>query len=68
MIDGMYIRNPIFGGIGNGTRLNKFAIREFESAISLALDPILNGDPASELSHKKYDNKHNMMNIFFILY
>ena len=30
MIDGMYIRNPIFGGIGNGTRLNKFAIREFD--------------------------------------
>jgi hypothetical protein len=30
MIDGMYIRNPIYGGIGNGTRLNKFAIREFD--------------------------------------
>ena len=25
MIDGMYIRNPIFGGIGSGTRLNLFA-------------------------------------------
>ena len=30
MIDGMYIRNPIYGGIGNGTRLNKFAIQEFD--------------------------------------
>ena len=30
MIDGMYIRNPIYGGIGSGTRLNKFAIREFD--------------------------------------
>jgi hypothetical protein len=30
VFDGMYIRNPIFGGIGNGTRLNKFAIREFD--------------------------------------
>ena len=28
MIDGMYIRNPIYGGIGSNTRLNKFAIRE----------------------------------------
>ena len=26
MIDGMYVRNPIFGGIGSGTRLNLFAI------------------------------------------
>jgi len=30
MIDGMYIRNPIYGGIGNGTRLNKYAILEFD--------------------------------------
>ena len=30
MIDGLYIRNPIFGGIGNGTRLNIFAIKEFD--------------------------------------
>ena len=30
MIDGMYVRNPIYGGIGNGTRLNKFAIQEFD--------------------------------------
>ena len=30
MIDGMYIRNPIYGGIGTGTRLNKFAIKEFD--------------------------------------
>ena len=30
MIDGMYIRNPIYGGIGNGTRLNLFAIKEFD--------------------------------------
>ena len=30
MIDGMYVRNPIYGGIGSGTRLNKFAIREFD--------------------------------------
>jgi hypothetical protein len=30
MIDGLYIRNPIFGGIGSGTRLNKFAIKEFD--------------------------------------
>ena len=30
MIDRMYIRNPIYGGIGNGTRLNKFAIQEFD--------------------------------------
>ncbi len=30
MIDGMYIRNPIYGGIGNGTRLNKYAIQEFD--------------------------------------
>ena len=30
MIDGMYIRNPIFGGIGSGTRLNIFAIKEFD--------------------------------------
>ena len=30
MIDGMYIRNPIFGGIGSGTRLNLFAIKEFD--------------------------------------
>ena len=27
LIDGMYIRNPIYGGIGNGTRLNIFAIK-----------------------------------------
>ncbi len=30
MIDGLYIRNPIFGGIGNGTRLNLFAVSEFD--------------------------------------
>ena len=30
LIDGMYIRNPIFGGIGNGTRLNLFAVQEFD--------------------------------------
>ena len=30
MIDGMYIRNPIFGGIGSGTRLNLLAIKEFD--------------------------------------
>ncbi len=30
MIDGLYIRNPIFGGIGNGTRLNLFAIQELD--------------------------------------
>ncbi len=30
MIDGLYIRNPIFGGIGNGTRLNLFAVQEFD--------------------------------------
>lgn len=30
MIDGLYVRNPIFGGIGSGTRLNLFAIKEFD--------------------------------------
>ena len=30
MIDGMYIRNPIYGGIGSGTRLNLFAISEWD--------------------------------------
>ena len=30
MIDGLYIRNPIYGGIGNGTRLNLFAVEEFD--------------------------------------
>jgi len=30
MIDGLYIRNPIYGGIGNGTRLNLFAVDEFD--------------------------------------
>ena len=30
LIDGMYIRNPIYGGIGNGTRLNLFAVQEFD--------------------------------------
>jgi len=30
LIDGLYIRNPIFGGIGNGTRLNLFAVNEFD--------------------------------------
>ena len=30
MMDGMYIRNPIFGGIGNGTRLNFLAVKEFD--------------------------------------
>ncbi|MGH7595837.1 MAG: TonB-dependent receptor [bacterium] len=28
MIDGMYIRNPLYGGIGKGTRLNKYAAEE----------------------------------------
>jgi hypothetical protein len=27
MIDGLYIRNPIYGGIGSGTRLNLFAVK-----------------------------------------
>jgi hypothetical protein len=30
LIDGMYIRNPIYGGMGNGTRLNLFAVNEFD--------------------------------------
>jgi len=30
MMDGMYLRNPIFGGIGSGTRLNLFAVKEFD--------------------------------------
>ena len=30
MMDGMYLRNPIFGSIGSGTRLNLFAVREFD--------------------------------------
>mgnify|MGYP001176319638 CR=1 FL=1 len=30
LMDGMYLRNPIYGGIGNGTRLNLFAIKEFD--------------------------------------
>lgn len=30
MIDGMYIRNPIFGEIGSGTRLNVLAVKEFD--------------------------------------
>jgi len=29
-IDGMYIENPIYGGIGKGTRLNKYAVQELE--------------------------------------
>ncbi len=29
-IDGMYIENPIYGGIGKGTRLNKYAVNELE--------------------------------------
>ncbi|MCF7797472.1 MAG: carboxypeptidase-like regulatory domain-containing protein [Lentisphaeria bacterium] len=29
-IDGMYIENPIYGGIGKGTRLNKYAVEELE--------------------------------------
>ncbi|OIO64674.1 MAG: hypothetical protein AUJ47_03575 [Candidatus Marinimicrobia bacterium CG1_02_48_14] len=29
-IDGMYIENPIYGGIGKGTRINKYAVRELE--------------------------------------
>jgi len=29
-IDGMYIENPIYGGIGKGTRLNKYAVKELE--------------------------------------
>ena len=28
MTDGMYIRNPLYGGIGKGTRLNKYAAQE----------------------------------------
>ncbi len=28
-IDGMYIENPIYGGIGKGTRLNTHAVQEF---------------------------------------
>ena len=30
LMDGMYLRNPIYGGIGNGTRLNLFAVKEFD--------------------------------------
>ena len=30
MMDGMYLRNPIFGSIGSGTRLNMFAVKEFD--------------------------------------
>ncbi len=30
MIDGLYIRNPISGGKGSGTRLNLFAVEEFD--------------------------------------
>ena len=30
MIDGLYIRNPIFGGIGSSTRLNLFAIKYWD--------------------------------------
>ena len=30
LIDGMYIRNPIYGGIGNGTRINLFAVKEWD--------------------------------------
>ena len=30
MIDGLYIRNPIFGGIGSSTRLNLFAIKHWD--------------------------------------
>ena len=30
MMDGMYIRNPIYGGIGTGTRLNFLAVKEFD--------------------------------------
>ena len=30
MMDGMYLRNPIYGGIGSGTRLNLFAVKEFD--------------------------------------
>ena len=30
MMDGMYLRNPIFGSIGSGTRLNLFAVKEFD--------------------------------------
>ncbi len=28
VFDGMYLKNPTYGGIGNGTRLNKYAIEE----------------------------------------
>ncbi|MEA3287907.1 MAG: TonB-dependent receptor, partial [Candidatus Marinimicrobia bacterium] len=28
-IDGMYIENPIYGGVGKGTRLNTHAVQEF---------------------------------------
>lgn len=30
LIDGMYVRNPIYGGIGNGTRINLFAVKEWD--------------------------------------
>ncbi|MGY8764304.1 MAG: carboxypeptidase-like regulatory domain-containing protein, partial [Fidelibacterota bacterium] len=30
MMDGMYLRNPIFGSIGSGTRLNLFAVKQFD--------------------------------------
>jgi len=30
LMDGMYLRNPIYGGIGTGTRLNLFAVKEFD--------------------------------------
>ena len=30
LIDGMYIRNPIYGGIGNGTRINIFAVKQWD--------------------------------------
>jgi len=35
VLDGMYIRNPLYGGIGSGTRLNKYAASEvvFETGV-----------------------------------
>ena len=30
MMDGTYLRNPIYGGIGSGTRLNMLAVKEWD--------------------------------------
>ena len=67
LIDGMYIRNPIYGGIGNGTRLNLFAIKEwdwqpggFNSEYGDAMSAVSNYHTAiggSEFSYKfKYES------------